>query len=155
MCSSFIKSNLMVALWPVCYKKASSRAKHPKSYNQPSLFPYLRMNRSRSSTRSPFALQNMIKVRYSVIQMILILNYLFIASSTLEDESKLRRIIILGEKEWEAGFVPGRSNHTQVERRWIKARNFLTEAGSLRAFSVEDLKAHLGYILFMLGEASL
>ena len=59
------------------------------------------------------------------------------------------------EKEWEARFVPGRSNDMQVEKWWIETRNFLTEAGSLRAFSVEDLKGHLGYMLFMLGEISL
>ena len=97
----------------------------------------------------------MIKVRYSVIQMILILNYLFIASSTLEDEAELRRVITRGEKQWEAGFVPGSFNHMQVKGWWMKARNLLTEAGCLRAFSVEDLKAHLGYMLFILGEVSL
>ncbi|KAJ5343374.1 uncharacterized protein N7506_003198 [Penicillium brevicompactum] len=73
----------------------------------------------------------MIKVRYSVMQMILILNYLFIASSTVEDESKIRRVITMKENEWEAGFVPGHFNHMQVERWWMKTRNFLTEAGSL------------------------
>ena len=113
------------------------------------------MNYSQSSTHSPFALQNMIKVRYSVMQMILILNYLFIASSTVEGESKIRRVIMMEENEWEAGFVPGRFNHMQVERWWMKTRNFFIEAGSLRAFSVEDLKAHLGYLLFILGETSL
>ncbi|CAG8019138.1 unnamed protein product [Penicillium salamii] len=113
------------------------------------------MNPSYSAICSPFALQNMIKVRYSVIQMILILNYLFIASSTLEDEAELRRVITRGEKQWEAGFVPGSFNHMQVEGWWMKARNLLTEAGCLRAFSLEDLKAHLGYMLFKLGEVSL
>ncbi|CDM32452.1 unnamed protein product [Penicillium roqueforti FM164] len=87
--------------------------------------------------------------------MILILNYLFIASSTLEDEAELRRVITRGEKQWEAGFVPGSFNHMQVKGWWMKARNLLTEAGCLRAFSVEDLKAHLGYMLFILGEVSL
>jgi hypothetical protein len=87
--------------------------------------------------------------------MILILNYLFIASSTVENESKLWRVLIMEEKEWESRFVPRRSHDMQVERWWMETRNFLTEAGPLRAFSVEDLKGHLRYMLFMLGEISL
>ena len=155
MSSSFTTGILLVALSPVFYKMAPPRAKHPNSHNLPSLFPYTKMDHSLSSTRSPFTLQNMIKVRYSVIQMILILNYLFIASSTAENESELRRVITMEENEWEAGFVPGQFDHMQVERWWMKTRNFLTQAGSLRAFSVEDLKCHLGYILLMLSKTSL
>ncbi|EKV11458.1 hypothetical protein PDIG_49910 [Penicillium digitatum PHI26] len=96
----------------------------------------------------------MLKVQCSVIQMILILNYLFIASSTLGDEAKLRRVMILEEKEWEAGFVPASFNHIGAEGWWIKTRSLLAGAGSLRAFSVEDLKAHLGHMLFLFGEVS-
>ena len=107
------------------------------------------------SYRAILPLQNMLKVRCSIIQMILILNYLFIASSTLGDEAKLRRVIILEEKEWEAGFVPASFNHILAEGWWIKTRSLLAGAGSLRAFSVEDLKAHLGHMLFLFSEVSL
>lgn len=62
---------------------------------------------------------------------------------------------MMEENEWEAGFVPGRFNHIQVERWWMKTRNLFAEAGSLRMFSVEYLKAHLGYLLFVLSETSL
>jgi hypothetical protein len=55
----------------------------------------------------------------------LILNYLYTVSPTLEDEAKIRRAIVMGEKKLEAGIVPEKFNNMRVESWFMKKRDLL------------------------------
>jgi hypothetical protein len=98
-------------------------------------------------------LQNLIKVPFNLMQIALVLNYLFTAQSAAGDETKIQHMLELGNSEWQAAFLPGSVDH--ASDWWIEIRKKLLEAGDLRAFSVGDLKAHLGNILSMLQGISL
>lgn len=85
----------------------------------------------------------------TVYQLLLALNYLFVAVMLPGDKGSLHQIICRDEVDWDRSFVP---QYGRLGSWLTAARQALTESSHLSAISAEDMKLQIKYLLSALSQ---